>query len=183
MKLDFELTTPRLVLRPFKPADLTAFVKAVNQSCECLQPWLEWCDTDFDQQQAYEWIEASRLSWQHDYSYELAIFDRFNDEFVGAISLSAIVPLFNSANLGYWITHNYHRQGLATEANIAIIQFAFQMLGLTRLEIITHLDNYASQKTALACNAVFECEARNRIFYQNMPINGYVYSLVPQDLY
>ncbi|WP_256382950.1 GNAT family N-acetyltransferase [Photobacterium toruni] len=183
MKLDFELTTPRLVLRPFKPADLTSFVKAVNQSCEYLQPWLEWCNTDFEQQQAYEWIEASRLSWQHDYSYELAIFDRFNDEFVGAVSLSAIVPLFNSANLGYWITHNYHRQGLATEANIAIIQFAFQMLGLTRLEIITHIDNYASQKTALACNAVFECEARNRIFYQNMPINGYVYSLVPQDLY
>lgn len=183
MKLDYQLTTPRLILRPFKTADLNAFFEAVSQSAPYLKPWLEWCDSDFDQQQAHEWIAASRLSWQHDYSYELAIFDRFSDNFVGTVSLSAITPLFNSANLGYWISHSYHRQGMATEASLAIIQFGFQILGLTRLEIITHIDNYASQKTALACNAIFECEARNRIFYRNKPINGYVYSLIPQDLY
>ena len=68
MKIDFELTTPRLILRPFKTADLNAFLEAVTQSSEQLQPWLEWCDADFDQQQAHEWVEASRLSWQHDYS-------------------------------------------------------------------------------------------------------------------
>ncbi|OBU26460.1 GNAT family N-acetyltransferase [Photobacterium aquimaris] len=183
MKLDYQLTTPRLILRPFKTVDLHVFFEAVSQSAPYLEPWLEWCDSDFDQQQAHGWIAASRLSWQHDYSYELAIFDRFSDDFIGTVSLSAITPLFNSANLGYWISHNYHRQGMATEASLAIIQFGFQILGLTRLEIITHIDNYASQKTALACNAIFECEARNRIFYRNKPINGYVYSLTPQDLY
>ncbi|GAA03841.1 GNAT family N-acetyltransferase [Photobacterium leiognathi] len=182
MKLDFELSTPRLILRPFKSADLTDFLTAVRESTADLSPWLEWCDSSFDQHDAHEWINASRLSWQTDFSYEFAIFNRFDDEFIGTVSLSAIIPMTNSANLGYWIRSSYHRQGFATEANIAAVQFAFQMLGLTRLEIVTHIDNYASQKTAKACNAQFECEARNRIFYQNKPLDGLVFSLVPSDL-
>ncbi|WP_318434542.1 GNAT family N-acetyltransferase [Photobacterium leiognathi] len=182
MKLDFELSTPRLTLRPFKNADLSDFLTAVHESTADLSPWLEWCDERFDQHDAHEWINASRLSWQTDFSYEFAIFNRFDDEFLGTVSLSAIIPMTNSANLGYWIRSSYHQQGFATEANTAAVQFAFQMLGLTRLEIVTHIDNYASQKTAKACNAQFECEARNRIFYHNKPLDGLVFSLVPTDL-
>ncbi|WP_318462446.1 GNAT family N-acetyltransferase [Photobacterium leiognathi] len=182
MKLDFELSTPRLTLRPFKNADLSDFLTAVHESTADLSPWLEWCDERFDQHDAHEWINASRLSWQTDFSYEFAIFNRFNDEFLGTVSLSAIIPMTNSANLGYWIRSSYHQQGFATEANTAAVQFAFQMLGLTRLEIVTHIDNYASQKTAKACNAQFECKARNRIFYHNKPLDGLVFSLIPTDL-
>ncbi|WP_434144883.1 GNAT family N-acetyltransferase [Photobacterium leiognathi] len=182
MKLDFELSTPRLTLRPFKNADLSDFLTAVHESTADLSPWLEWCDDHFNQHDAHEWINASRLSWQTDFSYEFAIFNRFDDEFLGTVSLSAIIPMTNSANLGYWIRSSYHQQGFATEANTAAVQFAFQMLGLTRLEIVTHIDNYASQKTAKACNAQFECEARNRIFYHNKPLDGLVFSLVPTDL-
>ncbi|CAG20779.1 GNAT family N-acetyltransferase [Photobacterium profundum] len=183
MKMDFELSTPRLILRPFKTVDLLAHLTAVQESTEQLSPWLEWCTPHYDQHDAHEWIASSRLSWQTDMSYELAIFDRFDDTFVGSVSISALIPMCNSANLGYWVRTSYHRQGIASEACLALAQFAFMTLGLTRLEIIVHPDNYPSQKTAIACNAQFECEARNRIFTHGKIHNGLVYSLIPEDLF
>jgi RimJ/RimL family protein N-acetyltransferase len=147
MKMDFELSTQRLILRPFKTVDLLAHLTAVQESTEQLSPWLEWCTPHYDQHDAHEWIASSRLSWKTDMSYELAIFDRFDDAFIGSVSISALIPMCNSANLGYWVRTSYHRQGIASEACLALAQFAFMTLGLTRLEIIVHPDNYPSQKT------------------------------------
>ncbi|MDX1301939.1 GNAT family N-acetyltransferase [Photobacterium sp.] len=182
MKLDFSLTAPRLVLRPYKPVDLQEHFAAVKESAEQLSPWLEWCYPDFTLHDANEWITFSRLSWQTDISYEFALFSRHDDTFIGSVTLSALLPMCNSANLGYWIRSSCHQQGLAREATIAVANFAFQELALTRLEIVTHTGNIASQRTALACHAKFECEARNRIFAHGQASNGLVYSLIPEDL-
>lgn len=182
MKLNFDIATPRLLLRPFKTVDLDDFYAAVDASRRDLSPWLEWCDETFDRQEAHAWINASRLCWETDFSYEFAIFNHKNDAFIGTVSLSAIIPMSNSANLGYWITSNAQQQGYAKEACMAAIEFAFHVLGLTRLEIITHADNIASQKTAKACGAQFECRARNRIFYHGTPLEGLVFSLIPTDI-
>lgn len=182
MKLDFSLTTPRLILRPYKTVDLLEYFAAVQESAEQLSPWLEWCYPDYNQHDAHEWITSSRLSWQTDISYELALFSRHDDTLIGSVTLSTLFPMCNSANLGYWIRSSHHQQGLAKEATIAVANFAFQALDLTRLEIVTHTDNIASQNTALACHAKFECEARNRIFAHGQVCNGLVYSLIPEDL-
>lgn len=182
MKLDFSLTTPRLLLRPYKTVDMQEHLTAVQESSEQLGPWLEWCYPEYNQHDAHEWISSSRLNWQTDISYELAIFNRHNDAFIGSITLSAMLPMCNSTNLGYWVRSSYHQQGVATEATIAVANFAFQTLDLTRLEMVIHTGNFASQKTALACHAKFECEARNRIFAHDQVSNGLVYSLIPEDL-
>ncbi|MGF1729833.1 GNAT family N-acetyltransferase [Photobacterium kasasachensis] len=182
MKTDFELTTIRFRLRPYKVADLNDLLDAVLTSVTQLQPWLAWCTDDYDQHDAYEWINASRLNWQNDISYELAIFDRQNEELIGSISLNNVSVILNSAELGYWIRTDYHQQGIATEACQAVADFAFNTLGLTRLEIVVHTGNLASQRTALACKAKYECTARNRIYTSGTACDGIVFSLIPEDL-
>lgn len=182
MKIDFELTTERLLLRPYKAADLSSLLKAVLLSAPQLRLWLDWCAEDYDQHDAYAWIMASQQNWQLDTGYELAIFDRTNEQLIGSISLNNISQLLNSAELGYWIRTDYQRQGIATEACRAIAEFAFNTLCLTRLEIVTHTGNLASQRTALACRAKFECTARNRIYSSGEACDGLVFSLIPEDL-
>jgi len=181
MKTDFEITTTRLLLRPYKIVNLNDLLDAVLTSVTQLQPWLAWCTDDYDQHDAYEWINASRQNWQNDISYELAIFDRQSEELIGSISLNNVSIILNSAELGYWIRTDYHQQGIATEACQAVAVFAFNTLGLTRLEIVTHTGNLASQRTALACKAKYECTARNRIYTSGKACDGLVFSLIPED--
>ncbi|GAL05129.1 GNAT family N-acetyltransferase [Photobacterium aphoticum] len=182
MKLDFELMTERLYLRPYKNADVLSLVDAIHTSQEALSPWLTWCTPDYDQHDAHEWIHASQQNWLYDVSYEFAIFDRETDEFVGSTALSNLSELGNSGELGYWIRESAQRRGFATEACAAISQFAFLTVGLTRLEIVTHTGNLASQRTALACRAQFECTARNRIVMHDKVVNGLLFSLIPTDI-
>ncbi|MGF1714305.1 GNAT family N-acetyltransferase [Photobacterium chitinilyticum] len=182
MKIDFEITTTRLILRPYKIVDLNDLLDAVKASVTQLSPWLTWCTEDYDQQDAYEWINASRQNWQNDISYEVAIFERHSGLLVGSISLNNVSIPLNSAELGYWIRTASQQQGFATEACQALSNFAFNTLGLTRLEIVTHTGNLASQRTALACKAKFECTARNRIFSPDKVCDGIVFSLIPEDL-
>ncbi|KLV10813.1 N-acetyltransferase [Photobacterium ganghwense] len=182
MKSDFALTTPRLYLRPYKNADLLDLVDAVRESTASLSPWLTWCTPDYNQHDAHSWIHASAQNWLYDVSYEFAVFSRHNDAFCGSVSLNNLSSLVNSAELGYWIRSQTQRQGIATEACLVVSRFAFEQLGLTRLEIVTHTGNLASQRTALACHAKFECTARNRIMMHTQPIDGILFSLIPSDL-
>lgn len=182
MKTDYELLTERLLLRPFKNADLLALYDAIHHSQASLRPWLTWCSDNYTQEEAHEWIHASLQNWLYDISYEFAIFDRQSEDFLGSISISNISSQSNSAELGYWIKQDVQRQGFATESCMAITQFAFETVGLTRLEIVTHTGNLASQRTALACRAQFECTARNRIMMENKPVNGLLFSLIPSDI-
>ncbi|MCW8327288.1 GNAT family N-acetyltransferase [Photobacterium sp. SDRW27] len=182
MKTDFEIITTRLLLRPYKIVDLNDLLDAIQSSVTELSPWLAWCSDDYDQHDAYEWINASRQNWQNDVSYELAIIDQDTERLLGSISLNNISAMLNSAELGYWICTKYHQQGIATEACQAIAEFAFNTLGLTRVEIVTHTGNLASQRTALACQAKFECTARNRIYAHGKAYDGLVFSLIPEDI-
>ncbi|UTV28723.1 GNAT family N-acetyltransferase [Photobacterium atrarenae] len=183
MKLDFELSTARLCCRPYKSVDLFALVDAVQSSVAALSPWVGWCHETYDQHDASAWINASRQNWQNDICYELALFERRDNQLVGSVSLNHLSPVLNAAELGYWIRTSAQQQGYATEACQAITRFAFNTLGLTRLEIVTHTDNLASQHTALACKARFECTARNRIYDSGTPCDGIVFSLIPDDIH
>ena len=66
--------------------------------------------------------------------------------------------------------------------NFEAAMTAFNQLGLTRLEIVSLTHNQASQRVPQALGASFECEARNRTYFQGKPHNAPVYSLVPEDM-
>lgn len=182
MNTDYQLTSERLLLRPYKNADLLDLLDAIHHSQQSLTPWLPWCHAKYNQHDAHEWIHASLQNWAYDVSYEFAIFERATDTFLGSTSLCNLSELTNSAELGYWIRSSAQRQGYAKEACLAIAQFAFETLGLTRIEIVTHTGNLASQRTALATKARFECTARNRILTQSGPVDGLLFSLIPSDI-
>ncbi|MCM0147165.1 GNAT family N-acetyltransferase [Photobacterium galatheae] len=182
MKLDYVLTTPRLYLRPYKMVDLAENLAAVLESHSELSPWVEWCHPNYSQQDAHAWLSASQMNWKLENGYELAIFTRRDDKFLGTVCLNNLSRLTNSAELGYWIRSSCHHQGYATEAILSLARFAFDTLALTRLEIVVHLGNHASQKTAERCGARFESLSRNRIFTHDQPKDGMVYSLIPQDI-
>lgn len=79
--------------------------------------------------------------------FPLAVRDARTAMLLGGCELK---PLPNgAANLSYW-THPAHRgRGVASRATALACRFAFEELGLTRIEILTDLDNAPSRRVAV----------------------------------
>ena len=57
-----------------------------------------------------------------------------------------IDPILKKAAIGYIINQKYWNQGLTTEANRAVIELAFEKIGMNKLSALYDKDNPASGK-------------------------------------
>ncbi len=85
-------------------------------------------------------------------------------------------------NIGYWVCDSSRNRGVATTAARASALLGFNVLGLTRLEIVVLPHNTASRRVAEKLGAIREAEARNRLLFQGHPAAAVVYSLIPGDI-
>ena len=69
-----------------------------------------------------------------------------NGQFIGTIDLHKIDPVLKKAAIGYIINKKYWNQGLTTEANRAVIELAFEKIGMNKLTALYDKDNPASGK-------------------------------------
>ncbi|MEO1399515.1 MAG: GNAT family protein, partial [Pseudomonadota bacterium] len=80
---------------------------------------------------------------------------------IGGLSLSNIRRgVSDTATLGYWMGERYAGQGYMAEAVRAVCAYAFNHLGLHRIEAATVLDNERSQRLLARCGFVEEGIAR-----------------------
>ncbi len=72
-----------------------------------------------------------------------------DDRFVGELTLSSIQRgPFQSASIGYWIDRAWAGQNLVPEAVVVALRFAFDVLGLHRVEVSIIPRNAASRRVA-----------------------------------
>ncbi len=69
------------------------------------------------------------------------------ERFAGEITLSSVQRgPFQQAFIGYWVDQQLAGQGLVPESVIVVLRFAFEMLGLHRVEIAIVPRNHASRR-------------------------------------
>ncbi|WP_203842635.1 GNAT family N-acetyltransferase [Winogradskya humida] len=78
-----------------------------------------------------------------------AIADPLTDGLIGGIGIDRVTLERGQAEIGYWTAPGARRRGVATAAVRALTGHAFQS-GLARIELLTHWENAASQRVALA---------------------------------
>ena len=78
-----------------------------------------------------------------------AIADPVTDRLLGGAGLEQAMPARQQAELGYWVGPWARRRGVATAAVRALCAEAFRG-DLARIELLTHHENEASQRVALA---------------------------------
>jgi len=69
-----------------------------------------------------------------------------NCQFIGTIDLHKIDSALKKAAIGYIINKKYWNQGLTTEANCAVIELAFEKIGMNKLVALYDKANPASGK-------------------------------------
>ena len=116
-RVNEQIETARLLIRPLDAADAVALHDAVVESKHSLAAWLDWCNDSYDLDDAANWITESTLPTTLDHSRNFGIFLRVGSPaLVGCAGLSAIDPKASVANLGYWIRTSMQRRGFAKEA-------------------------------------------------------------------
>ena len=78
-----------------------------------------------------------------------AIADEKTDQLLGGVGLDKVVANRGQCELGYWVGPWARGRGVATAAVRALSEHAFHS-GLARIEVLTHWENAASQRVALA---------------------------------
>ena len=76
----------------------------------------------------------------------------YEAEIIGVVDLYLIDQLNRKAEIGYWLSSTYCRQGMMTKAVNKVTQIAFKEMGLNKLSIVADIENYGSNRVAQNCN-------------------------------
>ncbi len=168
-----------LVLRPFRFSDGTGLYQAVQESLQDLKPWMSWATDGYTEMTAREYITIARTRWDEHTFYAFAI--TRSDEILGACTLSSIHAIYRFCNLGYWVRTSCRGQGLAGRAAQLVARFAFENLGMIRVEIVIAVGNQASIRVAEKIGAHDEGILLNRLVVGKSIYDAHMYSLLPSD--
>lgn len=179
MLSSIQLAEEDLLLRPFRLTDAAQLYCAVKESLKELKPWMSWATDGYTEFTAREYITIARARWEEHSFYGFAILR--GDELLGACTLSSIHSIYRFCNLGYWVRTSCHGHGIAGRAAKLAARFAFEHLGLIRVEIVIAVGNQASLRVAEKIGAHKEGLLLNRIAVGKAIHDAYMYSLVPSD--
>ena len=135
-----QIETERLVLRPTSPADAErAF--AIQSDWEVAR-MLRMATFPPEREGMQAWFADHEREWAEGSAYRFAIVSR--GLVVGIVDIDEISG--RQGELGYWFDRACWGQGYAFEAAQAAVDFAFRVVGLTRLRSGHAADNAASGK-------------------------------------
>jgi ribosomal-protein-alanine N-acetyltransferase len=76
--------------------------------------------------------------------YDFGIFLKSEKKIVGMISLFKVDRMHKKAGIGYWIGRKYRKQGLVSEAEKILLNFAFNKLKLNKVKGEAMVENKGS---------------------------------------
>jgi RimJ/RimL family protein N-acetyltransferase len=168
-------------MRPFRLEDAGETYSAVRESLSDLKPWMSWAHDGYSIRDSREFIRITRARWGDGTLFAFVITDQKRGAVLGGCSLSHIHPIYHLCNLGYWVRSSRRGEGIAVRATKLAARYAFEKIGLIRVEIVIALENKASIRVAEKVGAHSEGILRNRMVVGREVYDAFMYSLVPQD--
>ncbi len=163
------LIGPRFYIRPPRSGDWREWADLRLFSRDFLTPWEPtWPGDALSKASFRQRLRRNARDWRDDKAYALFLFTRDDDDLIGGLTLSGLRRgVTQSASLGYWIGKPYAGQGYMSEAVLCVLDFAFDTLGLHRVEAACVPDNEASRRLLVKCG--FTQEGLGRAYLR---ING-----------
>jgi ribosomal-protein-serine acetyltransferase len=116
----------------------------VTESAGHLRPWLPWA-VDYTRESAEEFLAGSVRGWDEGlvFNYAITTAGTTGGALAGGIGLMRRIGP-GGLEIGYWVRRACTRRGLATAASAALVQQAFRLPGVDRVEIVHDELNVAS---------------------------------------
>ncbi|MEV5980417.1 GNAT family N-acetyltransferase [Streptomyces sp. NPDC052114] len=152
-----------LVARPWADGDARAVYEAFQDPL--LQRWhARVADSESE---ALGWIEDWRGAWADERDAYWAVADAATDELVGRVALRCMVLAGGQAEVAYWTVPSARGRGVAPRAVIALTDWAFDEVGLHRIELTHSTANEASCRVALKTGFAAEGTMRGALLHED----------------
>jgi ribosomal-protein-serine acetyltransferase len=141
-------------IRAYELGMESAVFEAARESIREISVWLQSWREELNREKVAQHVAESVQARDTGGWYDFAIYRVDSPDVLGHVGLDQISN--GVANVGYWVRTDYTKQGLATAAVRLLSEFAFEDLGLSRLELLVAVENQASRRIAEKVGATFE---------------------------
>ena len=169
-----------VALRPWRERDVPAKFAGFNDpivqrfSYPAVEPYTE--------ADALAHVLAARRDWEEGTGAEFACVGPEDDDLIlGGCSIYGIEWAYGRAAVGYWLAPHGRGRGIATHAVRLLTRWAFDDLGIARLQITCGPDNLASQRVAERAGFAREGVLRSHFPFKGGRRDTVVFGLVPAD--
>ena len=140
------LAAPPLTLRRVRPDHAAALAGAIEDSLSHLRPWMPWAQPPVTAEAQVQYLRDAEGRFTAGSDFTFALFSP-NGDVVGACGLHARRGPA-ALEIGYWVRAGHTRNGYATTAAGRLVEEAFGMPEVQRLEIRCDEANAASAGVA-----------------------------------
>lgn len=147
-------------LSAWRPSDADALVAAVAESPDLV---LQLGGGAVPSTEAARDLIERQLVQVADPTWAFAV--RVDGRAVGHVGLAHVEHRHDTAWVSYWLTASHRGRGLATRAVASVARFAFDDLGLFRLELGHRMNNPASCRVATGAGFAAEGVERAKLRY------------------
>ncbi|ACA87641.1 GNAT family N-acetyltransferase [Shewanella woodyi] len=174
------LESKDIQLRPLTREDVAGFQLAGNH--EKLWQWVvpNPCKS---LEMTAAWIEKALVEQELGNQVPFVIIDKQSQKVIGSTRYCSIRRDDRNIEIGHtFITPEFQRSHVNTQAKYLLLQHGFEVLDAIRVEIKTHAKNEQSRSAILRIGAEFEGILRNsRILPGGSYRNTAIYSIIEQD--
>ena len=170
-----------ITVRPYQVEDAPEVCAAVSESQN--EPFFWSVDLKgLSQPDVEAYIKSQPKTWNEDIAYNFAILDSGSNRVQGGCGLTHINRRHRTCSLYYWVRTGSTGKGYATRAVILMARFAFDSLGMRRMEIVIEPENLAGLRVVEKAGAISEGYLRSRFFHHGDSKDAVLFSLLPEDL-
>lgn len=173
------LTDVEVLLRYWSDDDLAPLVAAL-QDPE-ISRWVYPIPWPYTEKDGAEFIQFAENERSGDTGAHLGVLHPSSNEILGSVALTKIDWENASAHLGYWTAKEARNQGVARRASRLVIEWAFDGLGLERIELLCDPENIPSQRVAEALGFRREGHLRGHLKLPQGRRDSLLYGLLRTD--
>jgi ribosomal-protein-serine acetyltransferase len=168
----------RTSLRLYEEADAEELNGVVAANREYLSRWMPWAPKQ-TQENALEFIRMGRKQFADNQGFQAAIVE--DGRIVGGIGFHQLDWENRSTSIGYWIAEAAQRRGIVTRAVAALVDHAFGVWKLNRVEIHAGTENERSRAVALRLGFTEEGVLRQTERVGDRFVDHVLYAMLAQD--
>ncbi len=159
-----KLIGKRIVLKRLKPTIkmASAIFKTVDANRRHLEPWFPWVKLEVDIESALKYLFDVEAKFKIGEKVDYGIY--LDNEYIGNVGVFNIHKKNKSAEIGYWLSKEFTRQGYMTEAVKTLEKECFLNGNLNRIQIRCDERNIPSAGVAKKCGYIFEGKYRADVY-------------------
>ncbi|MFH1916968.1 MAG: GNAT family protein [Nanoarchaeota archaeon] len=158
-----EIKTNRLILRDLRMSDAKSIAKHANNLNVTKNLLVVPHPYRLSDARSFLSRNLRKLKKKTRESYSLGITFKGADEVIGIVTITDVDAFHRTATLGYWLSEEYWRKGIMSEAARAIIDFAFKKLKLRRINVSAFTGNPASNGLIRKLGFTHEGTSRKKV--------------------